>query len=189
MQEHIVERADVRPRARARAAAASAASASPEAPVRVAPDERVVELRRVLEERGLHAALGWLNARTRHRFTGVYRFDPPMLRNVALFDRENPTLRAGGDTPMRESYCSLVGEDAEPFATADAGVDARLVRHPARESVLAYCGVPLLEDDGRCFGTLCHFDLRPRLVPEGELPLLHAAAPLVAAAVGRRGAA
>jgi GAF domain-containing protein len=139
----------------------------------------------LLEHEGLRAALAFLNARTRHRFTGVYRFDPPLLRSVSLFDRENPTLRLGGDTPMRETYCSLVGEAAAPFSTADAGRDARLVEHPARATVIAYCGVPLRGGDGACFGTLCHFDLRPRLAPSGELALLQVVAPIVARFVSR----
>ena len=137
-----------------------------------------------LVRRGLHEALGYLNGRTRHRFTGVYHFDPPLLRSICLFDRENPALTVGGDTPMDESYCSLVGRDRAPFATADAGGDARLRSHPARTSVLAYCGAPLLTGDGACIGTLCHFDVRPRLVPVAELRLLERLAALVATATG-----
>ena len=152
-------------------------------------DALVCRVSRLLEAQGLHAALGFLNARTRHRFTGAYRFDPPLLRSCCLFDRENPTLRLGGDTPMRETYCSLVGHAAAPFWTNDAEWDARLAEHPARGSVLAYCGVPLRTDDGACFGTLCHFDLRPRLAPLGELPLLEHVAPLVARVVTRAGRA
>jgi GAF domain-containing protein len=146
--------------------------------------EAVVErFSTILREEGVHAALAFLNGRTRHRFTAVYRFDPPMLRTLGLFDRENPTLRLGGDKPMRETYCSLVWESAAPFATDDSGRDTRLVDHPARESVIAYCGVPIFADDGSCFGSLCHFDLRPRLAPITELPLLERAAPLVLRAV------
>lgn len=152
----------------------------------MASDESLDELARrfelLLEREGMHGALAFLNARTRHRFTGVYRFDPPMLRNVCLFDRENPTLRLGGDSPMRETYCSLVGEVNAPFLTNDAAADARLAEHPARASVIAYCGVPLRGEGGLCFGTLCHFDLRPRLAPLGELPLLERVAPIVARA-------
>jgi hypothetical protein len=144
----------------------------------------VDELESVLDGPGLHAGLRFLNARTRHRFTGVYRFDPPMLRNLCLFDRENPTLRFGGDTPMRETYCSLVGAELSPFSTPNAGEDARLTQHPARNSVIAYCGVPLMDADGQCVGSLCHFDVRPRLVPMEEVPLLELAAPLVLRACG-----
>jgi GAF domain-containing protein len=144
-----------------------------------ATDTVVDRFAAILAQDGLHAALAFLNARIRHRFTGVYRFDPPVLRNLALFDRENPTLALGGDTPMRETYCSLVGEAAAPFATNDAGDDERLLAHPARESVIAYCGVPLVAEDGSAFGSLCHFDFRPRLAPMSEIPLLERAAQLV----------
>ena len=140
----------------------------------------VRECGRILAERGLHAALQFLNGRTRHRFTGVYHADPPVLRNIALFDRENPTLHLSGDiNPLRETYCSVTSGTCAPFATSDAGRDERLVDHPARGTVLSYCGVPLLHADGRAFGTLCHFDLRPRIVPTGEIPLLARVAPLI----------
>lgn len=145
---------------------------------------------RLFEERlevGLLEALAYLNSRTRHRYTGVYRFDPPMLRNVALFDRENPRLRTGCDVPMDETYCSIVGKRSAPYGTEDAEHDEELVLHPARLSVLSYYGVPLLAVDGRCIGTLCHFDDRPRLIPYGELPLLREAARAVAALVLPRG--
>ncbi|HKG93814.1 MAG TPA: hypothetical protein VKA84_18035 [Gemmatimonadaceae bacterium] len=144
----------------------------------------------VLGASGLHAALEFLNARTRHRFTGVYRFDPPLLRCVCLFDRENPALALGGDVPMCETYCSIVGGTTAPFGTPDAEADARLVRHPARASTRAYWGVPLCRADGSAFGSLCHFDPRPRLVPERERPLMeHAAARIarvVASGLGTR---
>jgi GAF domain-containing protein len=151
-------------------------------------DALVSRFATLLEHEGLHAALGFLNARTRHRFTGVYRFDPPMLRNLAMYDRENPKLKLGGDTPMRETYCSLVGARAAPFTTGDARRDVRLIEHPARQSVLTYCGVPLLADDGLCFGSLCHFDVRPRVASVEDIPLLERAASQVMRVVARAGA-
>lgn len=102
--------------------------------------DAVEQFTRQLRDGGVHASLGFLNARTRHRFTGVYRFEPPMLRSVALFDRENP-------------------------------------------SVLAYHAAPLIDDGGTCIGSLCHWDVRPRIVPDMEVPLLFAVAPLLARAV------
>lgn len=134
---------------------------------------------RLLETSGLHAVLEYLNGRTRHRYTGVYAFDPPTLRSLCLYDRENPGVVRGGDTPMAETYCSIVGADGVPYATADAGREPRLASHPARANVIAYCGVPLRDSSGRCFGTLCHFDLRPRLVPTEEIPILYHVAGMV----------
>lgn len=143
----------------------------------------VAEFVTIFDRRGLHDALAFLNARTRHRYTGLYRFEPPMLRNVCLYDRENPLLRVGADSPMSETYCSIVGERETPFATADALGDASLAAHPARADVQAYCGAPVKDGGGRCVGTLCHFDVRPRLVPETEVPVMERVAELLTSSV------
>ena len=42
----------------------------------------LVEFRIALSD-GVHAALRYLNSRTPHRFTGVYRYDGDVLRNMA----------------------------------------------------------------------------------------------------------
>ena len=44
------------------------------------------QLREILDARGVHAFLKALNSRVPHRFTGIYRFEDPILRNVRLFD-------------------------------------------------------------------------------------------------------
>lgn len=140
---------------------------------------RAVE--RALERDGIGAAIALLNGRTRFRYTGVYRAKPPLLCNVYLFDRENPALNvSGATTPLETTYCSIACASDEPFTTPDAGVDPRLALHPARESVLSYGGVPLRQPGGRAWGTLCHFDVRPRLLPPHELEALAHVAPLIA---------
>ena len=143
-------------------------------------DELTRELQAILRGEGLHATLQFLNARTRFRFTGLYRIDAPTLHNLCLFDRENPEIVLSGAVPLRETYCSIVGDQGVDFATDDAGADPRLADHPARGSVIAYCGTPVVVG-GRCIGSLCHFDSRPRLVPVEELPLLTRAAAVIAA--------
>ena len=141
--------------------------------------DAVAALRAALERDGVRGALRYLNQRTRHRYTGIYRFDPPMLRSVVLYDRENPSLQTGSDTRIEQSYCSLVRDDERPVTIADADGDPRVAAHPARARYQAYCGTPVRDGDGRCVGSLCHFDSRPRLVPESELPLLARAAELL----------
>lgn len=143
---------------------------------------------RLLADGRLHDALRLINDRVQHRFTGVYRFDPPTLRNVALFDSANPDIEVGEDTPLLEAYCSVVGESGVSFGTGDARTDPRLSQHPARDSTLAYCGTPLRTDeDASPFGTLCHFDVVPRAVPAEEVPALEAIAPLIARYLRDRG--
>ena len=136
-----------------------------------------------LERSGLHAALAWLNARTRYRFTGVYRFDGAVLRNVALFDRENPRIHLGDDAVLRETYCGLVADSRAPVGTADGRRDPRAGALRARETTLAYCGVPVITGAYGCAGTLCHFDPRPRLLAAAEVPLLERCAALLAPAL------
>ncbi len=147
------------------------------------PHQVALNVRAILGDGGLHSTLQYLNGRTRHRFTGVYRFDAPTLRSVALFDRENPDLLIGGDAPMRETYCAIVGETERAFVTSDTMTDERVVDHPARASVMSYCGVLLRDSDGHAFGSMCHFDLRPRVSHESETAVLEAVAPLIMAAI------
>lgn len=149
--------------------------------------DEIEALEEVLTTGGLHAALGFLNARAPHRFTGIYRIEAPILRSVHLFDRENPALEVGADAPVRETYCALTGSSASPYSTADARADERLHAHPARESTLSYCGVPLLDGSGTALGTLCHFDLVPQPVPRSEIALLEAAAERLVRELRRRG--
>ena len=48
---------------------------------------------KVALQQSVHAALHYLNARTPHRYTGIWRYEGELLRNEALYDRSNPTLR------------------------------------------------------------------------------------------------
>jgi GAF domain-containing protein len=134
-----------------------------------------------LEADGLHTALGYLNSRTRFRYTGAYRFAPPLLCSIEIYDRENPTLGISAEVEMRSTYCSIVELRHEPLAVDNAEEDARVSTHPAREKFAAYCGVPLRRPGGEPFGTLCHFDPRPRIGSSEQITLLERIAPLVAA--------
>ena len=127
------------------------------------------------------AVLRQLNARTRFRFTGVYRVDPPFLHNVHLYDRENPDLNlSGGRSVLADTYCAFVADNARSFTTSDSSTDRRLITHAARERVQSYCGVPIRSAGGLVWGTLCHHDVRPRLVPRPELAALEHVASLFA---------
>ena len=149
-----------------------------------AASDTLTKFAKTLELRGLHEALRFLNSRASHRFTGVYQFDAPTLRNLALLDADFPALTRGDDAPLEETYCSIVGVFERPFTTEDTGRDYRLRNHPARESVRSYCGVLLRDANGKPFGTLCHFDTVPRDVPVQEVALMEAVAPLVMHALG-----
>jgi GAF domain-containing protein len=134
-----------------------------------------------LEVDGLHTALGYLNSRTRFRYTGAYRFAEPLLCSIEIYDRENPTLSLCAEVEMRTTYCSIVALRHEALAVDNAEHDARVDTHPAREQFAAYCGVPLLGPGARPFGTLCHYDPRPRIGSSEQITLLERVAPLVSA--------
>jgi hypothetical protein len=131
----------------------------------------------------LRGVLQLLNASGPFRFTGVLRFEPDeTLTSLWTYDRENPELNAFPEhTPTSASYCSRVRDALAPFELPDAANDPSVATHPARHNVLAYCGVPLLRDDGSFFGTLCQFDLSPRFFPTLTVQRLRDAAAVLRA--------
>lgn len=141
-------------------------------------------LTRAMRRHGVHGTLAYLNSRTRHRYTGVYIFDPPRLRNYALHDRENPGVRCMGDLDLRDTYCGIIHDRQRDLLIDNALTDARLSDHPNLTQTVAYHGFALRNSVGDCFGSLCHWDVRPRLLRVSEIPLLRAAADLIARAIG-----
>ena len=141
----------------------------------------VDEVSNLLKTAGILAALSSLNARVRFRYTGVFRPEPPLLRNISLFDRENPKLNVSGNViALLDGYCGIACSTNAPFATEDSKRDPRLRSHPARLSMRSYVGVPIKATDGSAWGTLCHFDMRPRVIPPTEMTLLEQVVPLFA---------
>lgn len=134
---------------------------------------------------GVHAALRYLNNRTPHRFSGVYRYDGEMLRNVALFDRFEPEQQRGIDIPMADAYCANVGRSREPLEFADAKGDGRFA-YLSGSPVVCYSGVLISSPGGVPYGTLCHYDVQHCETRTSDIPLLKAAAPFIYEAVEGR---
>ena len=158
-----------------------------EAPADSTPQKRgpgasvETEFHEILHLSGMHAALEYLNARTRCRFTGLFHVDPPLLRNVHLFDRENRHVNVcGGVHSIDIGYCGVVCQMGAPFLTSDAAHDPRLKLHPAKNSMLAYAGAPIELVQSGSWGTICHFDLRPRIIEVEELSVLGTVTPILA---------
>jgi CheY-like chemotaxis protein len=141
------------------------------------------DFRAVLDAQGIHQALGFVNRRTAHRFTGIFRFEGKLLRGLHLFDREHPVPSQGTDGPLRQTYAAIIEADRQPFVVWDSHRDPRLVDHPARDRERAYCGVLLRRANGLPFGALSHFDPSPLPPSPDVLGLLLFVAPLVSAAV------
>jgi GAF domain-containing protein len=67
-------------------------------------------------------------------------------------------------------------ESGALFHTSDALRDGRVRSHPKREQIQAYCGVPVLDAQGKLFGSICHFDLQPRVISDEDVDLMEAVA-------------
>lgn len=137
------------------------------------------ELRSILAQEGIRAALIYLNALTGHRFTALYRFDDETLANIYFYDRQNPEEHSSEDIPVTASYCVFVRNFRTKFSVTDSSRDARVDGHPKQQQVKAYCGVPLLDRSGAMFGTICHFDFDPMGITDANIHLMETMADLI----------
>jgi GAF domain-containing protein len=141
--------------------------------------QALLQLRSLVETRGVRVGLAFLNSLTGYRFTALYRFDRETLRNVVFYDRENPALATAEPIPVLASYCVFVRDGGDSFHTRHAALDDRIGAHPKRHVLQAYCGVPLRDACGRLLGTLCHFDFHPTGFTRDNLELMEAVAPML----------
>lgn len=131
-----------------------------------------------LSQGGLREALRFLNARTPHRFTGVFRFDGDMLRSVALVDKWLKGVDRGEDVPLASAYCAHLQRTGQALAVADGSRDPR-VPWMAGGPMASYCGAPIRDDTGEPWGALCHFDELPCESKDSDMPLIAAAAAVI----------
>lgn len=128
-----------------------------------------------LQQEGLRSALLFLNRRTAHRYTGVFRFDGEMLRNVVLVDKWDPTVELGDDVPLAAAYCAHLHETGQPLEVQDGSADAR-VPWMHGSPIVSYCGAVIEDAQGQPWGALCHFDTSPCDAKNSDMPLIVAAA-------------
>jgi GAF domain-containing protein len=126
----------------------------------------------ILNAFGTRQALTYLLSRTNYRFIGIFRFESAMAAAAVHYDRENPATLRTQEVPDTATYCCLVRNSKGLFTTANAMLDPRIEKHPAREVVLAYCGVPIMDAEGTLLGTLCHYDLAPRDPAQIDIELM-----------------
>jgi hypothetical protein len=127
---------------------------------------------------GLISALRFLNQRTSHRFTGVFRFDGDMLRSVALVDKWLPGVERGDDVPLAQAYCAHLKRTGEPLEVEDGATDPR-TPWMRQSPVVSYCGSVIRDAAGSPWGALCHFDTAYCQARATELPLLVDASALI----------
>ena len=141
-------------------------------------NSELLEYVQLLDEQG-PAGLDFLNARVPHRFTGLYRLEAGIMYNVFLHDKEGVVipefLKA---VPLGESFCQFVLRDGL-FCTSNTAEDSRLDGHKYQGVLGAYYGVPLLNNAGELYGTLCHFDSVPRSLDDEEFAVQQQAAKIL----------
>ena len=142
----------------------------------------VMTARHLLQNGGVRLALLYLNSRTPHRFTAIFRFEEGTLRNLHLIDRLDPKVERCPDLPVLESYCLFVRDSGCTFLTEDALHDTRVEGHPKQRVVQSYCGVPLFDGDD-LFGTICHFDYRSIPFSKEDVWVLEEIAPMLIRAI------
>ena len=146
---------------------------------RISNDKAVAELRTIVGMHGLRAGLIFLNGLAGHRFSALYQFADQTLRNLYFYDRENPEIESADEIPVTASYCVFLRDTGGLFHTSDALRDDRVRSHPKREQIQAYCGVPVFDTAGTVFGSVCHFDLEPRVIADVDVDLMEAFAVLL----------
>jgi len=143
-----------------------------------AMESEITEFTTLVQQHGVHAALAYLNRRTPHRYTGLFRFEGDMLRNEALVDGNQPLVQQGDDTPLAATFCALVGRQQEPLEILDAATDPAF-RGLVDTPVMSYCGVLIRDAQGQPYGTLCHYDMQRCQERTTDQPLLAAAGALL----------
>lgn len=133
---------------------------------------------RHLSEKGLRAALLYLNRRTPHRFTGVFRLDDDMLRSVALVDKWDPAVEHGDDVPLASAYCAHLHRTGETLEVEQGATDPR-VPWMHDSPIVSYCGSVIVDKAGAPWGALCHFDTARCDAKNSDMPLLIAAARII----------
>lgn len=129
-------------------------------------------------EGGLREGLRFLNLRTPHRYTGVFRFDGEMLLNVGMVDKWDTAVEKGLDVPLATAYCAHLRQTGAPLLVEDGSRDPR-VPWMAGNPIVSYCGAVILDDRGEPWGALCHFDEQPCQAKDSDMPLIVAAAAVI----------
>lgn len=127
----------------------------------MATDVHRDELRHLLHAGDVPRALAYLHLVSPYRFAAMYRIDAGRLHNLVFLDRDDPAASRQPPVAQDQSYCAIVQASGEALVLHDAGADPRVAGHPARETVRAYCGLPLLRADGVAIGSICLFDTTP----------------------------
>lgn len=79
---------------------------------------------------------------------------------VHIHAADNEMIHAGRRVPWDDTFCIRMSMGADRFVL-DAQASPQYSDHPDAEVVRAYAGIPITDDDGRMFGTLCGIGTEP----------------------------
>jgi phosphoribosyl 1,2-cyclic phosphodiesterase/CheY-like chemotaxis protein len=103
-------------------------------------------------------------------------FDVP-ISTITLIDENRQWFKSCVGLGKREdprdvSFCAHAVHGREPMVVEDTFHDGRFADNPLvidEPRIRFYAGYPLILDDGRCIGTLCLIDTRPRMMQGTDL--------------------
>jgi phosphoribosyl 1,2-cyclic phosphodiesterase/CheY-like chemotaxis protein len=113
-------------------------------------------------------------------------FHVPMS-SISFVDRDRQWFKSQvgwdrNDTSRDASFCSYVVHTREPLVVPDTFQDLRFADNPLvtqEPRIRFYAGHPLILADGKCVGTFCLLDVRPRTLGPSDLERLRDLADLV----------
>lgn len=143
-------------------------------------DAIFAQVQATLLQSGVRASLVHLLTGIDYRFIGIFRFEGGMATAAVHYDRENPDQLRIAEVPQNTTYCYFIKESRGVFTTGNSLADERLVMHPARSTVLSYCGVPIVDREGALLGSLCCYDVVPRSVEQVDMGLMMRVANMLA---------
>jgi hypothetical protein len=130
----------------------------------------------LIQQREFERALRALNAGVPHRYSGIFRLDGDMVRNVLLVDKlEQPRPERFAVFPLADSFCQFVMRDSF-LHVDDSTHEALLDGSPYQGVIRAYHAVALTLLDARVVGTVSHFDTVPQALDDAQFSLLVLAA-------------
>ena len=113
---------------------------------------------------------------------------------LGFVDEERHWFKARVGTPIRQTsrsiaFCNYTILGTETMVVEDLAADPRFVDHPLVVNpphARFYAGAPLVTHEGRCVGTLCVLDVRPRTLTREQVRHLERLASLAVDALETR---
>lgn len=117
------------------------------------------------------------------RFAAVARVTETSWTACAVHDAIDFGLRPGGELLLETTLCNEIRQSHQALVFGQASSDPVFSRHPTPilYGFESYISVPIIQADGRFFGTLCALDPQPAKLDDQSVRTLELFADLIAA--------